>query len=71
MNLTKDVREKLGIREGDRAVLNLAGDILMISKNDSKIFDKFSEFLPERFGKTLRKLRSDEKERLKRLGIIE
>ena len=71
ITLTKDAREKLGIREGDRVVVNVAGDVIMISKKNSKVFDDFEDFLPANFEKTLKKIRTDEKERLKRLGIIE
>ena len=71
ITLTKEAREKLGIREGDRVVVNVTGDIIMISKKNSSVFDNFDDFLPAGFEKTLKKMRSDEKERLKRLGVIE
>ena len=71
ITLTREVREKLHIKEGDRLALNTQGSILMISKKDSKVFDDFEEFLPVRFELTLKKLRSDEREHLKRLGIVE
>ena len=71
ITLTREIREKLHIKEGDRLALNTQGSILMISKRDSKVFDDFEEFLPEKFESTLKKLRSDEMERLKRLGIVE
>lgn len=71
ITLTKEIRDKLRIKEGDRVVLNVSGDILMVSKKNSKVFDKVGDFLPERFDRILRKIRSDERERLKRLGITE
>ena len=71
ITLTKEIREKLHIKEGDKVILNLQGGVLMVSKRDSKVFDNFKEFLPERFGVVLKKIRSDEKERLKRLGVTE
>ena len=71
ITLTKEIRERLGIREGDKIILNISGDSIMVSKRDPKIFDKFGDFLPERFDKVLSKIRTDEKERLKRLGIAE
>ncbi|MBI4438586.1 AbrB/MazE/SpoVT family DNA-binding domain-containing protein [Candidatus Woesearchaeota archaeon] len=70
ITLTKKVREQLDIKEGDRLVLNIRGDVLIVSKKDPSVFDNFDEFLPENFEKTLNKIRTDEKERLKRLGII-
>ena len=71
ITLTKGIREKMQIKEGDRVILNIQGGVLIVSKRDSKVFDDFEDFLPERFEKTIKKIRSDEKERLKRLGIIE
>jgi len=71
ITLTRDIREKLQIREGDRLILNIQGGILVISKKDPKVFDDFDDFLPQRFESTIKKLRLDERERLKRLGIIE
>ncbi len=71
ITLTRDIRERLHIKEGDRLILNIQGGTLTISKRDSKVFDDFEDFLPQRFESTLKKLRSDERERLKRLGIIE
>lgn len=71
ITLTKEIRNRLDIREGDKIVLNISGGVLMVSKRDPKIFDKFDDFLPERFDKIIRKIRSDEKERLRRLGIVE
>ncbi|MFH0837023.1 MAG: AbrB/MazE/SpoVT family DNA-binding domain-containing protein [Candidatus Aenigmatarchaeota archaeon] len=71
ITLTKEIREKMHVMEGDVVTLNIEGDVLMISKRNSEVFDNFEDFLPERFDKTMRKLRTDEKDRLKRLGIIE
>ena len=71
ITLTKELREQLKITEGDRMVLNRLGNIILVSKKDPSIFDRFNDFLPEKFDRTLAKIRSDEKERLKRLGIVE
>jgi len=37
ITLARNVRERLGIREGDKLVLNVAGSVLMISKKNAKI----------------------------------
>ena len=71
ITLTKDVRDKLNIREGDRIILNIMGGALMVSKRNSKVFDSIKGFLPEKFDRILEKIRSDEGERLKRFGMIE
>ncbi len=70
ITLTKEIREKMKVREGDRIILNTMGDILIASKRDSRVFDNFKEFLPGKFDKILKRMRDDEKERLRRLGII-
>jgi len=69
ITLTKEVREKANIREGDRVIVNVQGGVVMISKRNSKVFDEIEGFLPENFGHVLKKMRTDEKERLVRLGI--
>ena len=69
ITLTKGIREKLRIAEGDRLVLNMAGGMLMVSKKDPLVFDSIKGFLPGKFGAILKKIRSDEKGRFKRLGI--
>ena len=71
ITLTKEIREKMHIKEGDKVILNIQGDVLMVSKKNAKVFDDFEGFLPEGFSNILKKIRADEKERLKRLGIIE
>lgn len=71
ITLTKEIRDRLGIREGDKVILNVSGRSVMVSKRDPKIFDDFESFLPANFDKMLRSFRHDEKARLKKLGIIE
>ena len=70
ITLTKDVRERAGIKEGDRVSVNIEGSTILISKKNPKIFDEIEGFLPENFNSILKKIRSDEKERLKRLGVL-
>lgn len=70
ITLTKAEREKAKIKEGDRVVINVFKDSIIISKKNPDVFDKFESFLPTNFGDILKKMRSDEKERLKRIGVI-
>ena len=70
ITLTKEIREKTSISEGDRVILNTLGEVIMISKKNPKVFDDIKGFLPEKFEKILVKIRTDEKERMKRLGIL-
>lgn len=70
ITLTKDVRERMHIAEGDIVMLNVLGDTALVTKKNPKAFEK-SNFLPESFSKTLKEMRSFSWEgRLKRLGVI-
>ncbi|MBI2137275.1 AbrB/MazE/SpoVT family DNA-binding domain-containing protein [Candidatus Woesearchaeota archaeon] len=70
ITIAKAIREKMNVKEGDRLILNLMGDVLIVSKRDPSVFDKFEHFLPENFDELLKKTRADSKERLRRLGAI-
>ena len=70
ITLTKTEREKANIKEGDRVVINVFKDTLLISKKNPSVFDKFESFLPRNFRDILKKMRTDEKERLERMGVI-
>lgn len=70
ITLTKAEREKANIKEGDKVVINIIKDTILISKKNPGIFDNFESFLPSDFERTLRKTRTDEKERLKRMGVV-
>lgn len=69
ITLTKDVREKLGIREGDVVTVNTLGDMAIITKRDPSVWRKAGGFLPEDFEEVLAKSRASALERLRRLGI--
>ena len=70
ITLTKEVREKAGIQEGDRVVLNAVGNTIVVAKRDPSVFDNIKGFLPENFDDIMKKMRTDSRERLRRLGII-
>ena len=71
ITLTKDVRSKLDVKEGDVVNINVLGDTVLVSKKDPSVFDKH-DFLPSNFSKTLKQLRSFSiKDRFKRLNITE
>lgn len=69
ITLTRDVREKLGIHEGDVVTVNTLGGMVIITKRDPGAWRRLGDFLPEKFEKTLDMLRADGRERLKRLGF--
>lgn len=70
ITLTKEIREKTGIKEGDRVILNVIGNTVTVTKRDPSVFDRVGRFLPDDFEEILKKTRTDDRERLKRLGII-
>lgn len=70
ITLTKEVRERAGIREGDRVILNVVGNTVMVAKRDPSVFRKLKRFLPDNFEEILKKTRTDDRKRLKELGII-
>lgn len=71
ITLTKDVREKLQIREGDVVIINTVGDTALVSKRNPAMLDKH-DFLPENFQKAMEHMRRfSYADRLKRLGITE
>ena len=69
ITLTKEVREKLHVKEGDRVTVNTIGRVALISKQDPTVWDRAGDFLPEDFEATMAALRADTTERLRRLGI--
>ncbi|MBI2675060.1 MAG: AbrB/MazE/SpoVT family DNA-binding domain-containing protein [Candidatus Aenigmarchaeota archaeon] len=69
ITLTKDVRSRLRVEEGDIIIVNVIGNMIMASKRDPSVFDK-RDFLPENFEKVIRNIRSSPEGRLKRFGII-
>ena len=70
ITLTKDIREAVGIREGDRVILNIVGNTITVTKRDPSVFDNLKRFLPDNIEEVLGKTRTDDRKRLKRLGII-
>lgn len=69
VTLTKDVRDKLGIREGDRVIVNVLGDSALLTKRDPGAFRESSPFLPEDFEDTLEELREGTEDRFEDLGL--
>lgn len=69
ITLTKDIREKLDIAEGDTLIVNTIGETALVSKKDIRVFEKHG-FLPENFDKILESIRKFSlSERLRQLGI--
>ena len=70
ITLTKDIREKLDIKEGDRLVLHIVGNSLSVSKQNPRALEK-GHFLSPTFLKGLTKTRGfSYSKRLLRLGVL-
>ncbi|MHA1713440.1 MAG: AbrB/MazE/SpoVT family DNA-binding domain-containing protein [Candidatus Ranarchaeia archaeon] len=69
ITLTKDIRDKLNIREGDTVILNAMDNLVIVTKRDPAVFEKPLDFLPDNYSKILNQIRKDFDERFKKLGI--
>ena len=70
ITLTKDVREKLHIKEGDTVLLNLFGETILLSKKNPKAFETHN-FLPASFPKILKEMKHfSYSKRLRKLGVL-
>lgn len=70
ITIPKDIREKLGIKEGDIVEIRTELGKIVIEKIENDIWDDCSDFLPENFEKILKEIRSDATKRFKRMGIL-
>jgi AbrB family looped-hinge helix DNA binding protein len=66
ITLTKEVREKIGIEEGDIVTVNVSGDQAIITKKDPDAFDE-AGFLPDDFEDMMEETRKDSTGRLEDL----
>lgn len=70
ITLAKEVRDKLGIREGDVVTVNTLGNMAIITKRDPDVWRKLGRFLPDDFEDVLRETREASRERFERLGLV-
>lgn len=71
VTITKEIREAVGIAEGDKVKMKVVeGNKIIIEKSDKEIWRECTNFLPEDFEKLLTSLRSDSTTRFKRLGLV-
>ncbi len=69
ITIPKVIREKLGIKEGDRVNVSLENEKVVLKKVKPSI-EEYHDFLPKDFESILEKLRTNSKSRFKRLGIV-
>lgn len=70
ITLTKNVRERLGVKAGDALTINTIGRTAVITKQDPTFWRRPVRYLPPRFEKTLEALRADTAERLRRFRVL-
>ena len=70
VTIPKELREILRINEGDKVTMRVEGNKLVIEKIDDNVWTNCTDFLPENFEKLQKQLRSDSRERFKRLGLV-
>lgn len=73
ITIPKEIREKLGIREGTPLQVNLYGNTFVVAKSTPEFWKNFKGgFLPKDFEETYKKIREsgDINKRFKKLGII-
>ncbi len=71
ITIPKEARERLGIREGTPLQVNISGNRIIIAKSTPDFWKNFKGgFLPKDFEEMRKTWRTDEIERLKKLGIF-
>jgi AbrB family looped-hinge helix DNA binding protein len=71
VTIPKEIREIVGIAEGDRVNMKVVeGNKIIIEKADKQVWNDCTDFLPEDFEKTLTAMRNDSTQRFKHLGLI-
>ena len=67
ITIPKEIREKVGIKEGDRVDVTVEGDKVVIRKIE---LDEITDFLPKDFEEIMNKMRKDSRDRLRELGVL-
>lgn len=71
VTIPKEIREEVGIAEGDRVRMKVVdGNKILIEKANEEVWKNCTDFLPENYEKLLKSIRSDSRDRFKRLGLI-
>jgi AbrB family looped-hinge helix DNA binding protein len=71
VTIPKEIREAVGIMEGDKVKMKVVdGKKILIEKANEEVWKECTDFLPEDFEKLLTSLRTDSKNRFKRLGLV-
>lgn len=69
ITIPKKIREKLGIRVGDKVEVDIEDGKVVVRKLKPS-FAGYRDFLPRGFEEVLKKIRKDSTERFKGLGVV-
>lgn len=69
ITIPKEIREKLGIRVGDKIEVDIEDDKVVVRKIKPSLVE-YRDFLPIGFDRVLEKIRKDSTGRLRRLGVV-
>jgi AbrB family looped-hinge helix DNA binding protein len=67
ITIPKEIRDRIGIKEGDRVDISIEGDKVVVRKVE---LEDITDFLPKNFDEIRAKMRKDSRKRLKKLGVI-
>jgi len=70
ITIPKQIREKLGLKEGDKVEIYQEGDRIVIKKLEKRELEELRDFLPENFDEILSRIRGSTMNRLKRLDVL-
>ena len=70
VTLPREVREKLGIKRGDRVVVRVENRRIIMEKISEDVWKDCTGFLPENFEEILREMRGDLRRRFHQLGLL-
>lgn len=69
ITIPKKIREKLGIRIGDKVEIDIEDEKVVVRKIKPSLAE-YRDFLPTGYDRVLEKIRVDSTERLRRLGVV-
>ena len=70
ITIPKEIRETLNLKLGEKVIIHLEGERIIIQRISEDVWDKCTDFLPENYEKILDNTREDARKRFKKLGII-
>lgn len=70
ITIPKEIREKLGIRIGDKVEIDIEDEKVVVRKIKPSLME-YRDFLPPGYDLVLEKIRKDSTERLRKLSVVQ